>query len=718
MLITFSNLKDFALLLSNVLRDFDPGTMFWHQDNPILFPNYDKDGFTPYKPIRKPFGVQIILESFSRSCGYKSYNALLADQHRPEILNVHLNDLNPAPRNAYFTALWVRFINEMCDSVHSGYNKQQIPSYITFRNFKPHNFQHLIPFMGWGFEVTLKPNKEVGRKIEYLESYYPIALSMLFTALEIGMDKIQVADTKRPKARSSRARFNDHAQNEDIYSWQLNRVPLRKFLTHEQWQDTNFSQFKSALTLSMSFLFDTTLKFEDQGDDPLNCLITITSPVDIAALAKHAIELLEAHIYLREWALNQCAQIADKSYYTSIEHKAVSTLNSNYVPKEFAWTIEHQLSLHGNNISECAIYGTKAFWINQCWHTCKNDRILIAQPKTALEKHVQNFINYSLKPFKKPVEILHPLGRCFEIQGVDRFIKNCNGLVQTQDIPKKVLVIDDFSWAGGIIDVDLMKLAIHSQIMAILPRDSFDFDMYSKRMGNPGVIQFDPVVNALKTPKLKIKQIEYNSATVFDDGEADLMFNFELPQIIHSICMERIPDNLIKSQFLKPYEQAIEDRYDYFNFSRCNSTFDDFIFTKDRHDKKYYCMLNIKLFDTPYNARLDLDPMCGWNQFSVLCSMNSLDLDDHPEFEFELSLCYSEEDKAHKKRLGALEPLVDVLNGDGNMEISTLIKDSLYDSRLQWGTIKEFVEGQGADNSNLDTLYQFIAYCPHSIEYI
>lgn len=61
MLIPFAKLKDTALLVSNILRDFDPDTMFWRIDSPILFPNYDKDGFTPYKDVRKPFSVQIIM---------------------------------------------------------------------------------------------------------------------------------------------------------------------------------------------------------------------------------------------------------------------------------------------------------------------------------------------------------------------------------------------------------------------------------------------------------------------------------------------------------------------------------------------------------------------------------------------------------------------------------------------------------------------------------
>lgn len=716
MLIPFSNLKDFALLLSNVLRDFAPETMFWHPDNPILFPNYDNNGFIPCQTMRKPFSVQIILESFSRSCGYKSYNALLADRNRLDVLDVDLIDLNPVPRNPYFTALWVCFINEMCKSVYVGYTNQAIPSYLTYRNFKPHNFQHLIPFMGWGLEVILKPNKKAGREIEFLESYYPIALSMLFTALEIGLEKIQVADKKRSKVRSSKARFNSDSQDDDIYFWQLNRVPLKKFLIHQQWQDSNFLQFKNSLTLSMSFLFDTTLKFEDQGDDPLNSLVTLTSPVDIASLAERAMNLFRTFVGLREWAVKQCAQITDQRYYTSIDHKAISTLNSSYVPKEFAWAIEHQLSLNENNISKCAIYGTKAFWINQGWHTVKNDRMLTELSNDKLENHILNFIQYHLRPFKKPVEISYPLEYCFEIQGVDQFVKNSNGLVKTQDIPKKILIRDGFSVVFGEQELDLMKLAIHSQIMAILPRDSYDFEMHSKRMGNPGIIQFDPVKNNLKTPKLKIKAIEYNSATVFDAAKADLVFNFELPHLIHSICIERIPDNLINSQLLKPYEQAIEDRYDYFNFIQGNSSFDDFMFTTDHRDQKYYCMLNIALFDTPYNVGLDLDPMNGWSQFSVLCSIDSLDFDNYPKFE--LSLCYSEEDKTHKKRLGALQLIVDALNGDTNMDISTLIKNCLYDSRLQWNDHKIFIEGQGAENSNLDTLYQFITHHPHSIEYI
>ena len=718
MLIPFSNLKDYALLLSNVLRDFDPQTMFWHSDNPILFPNYDKDGFTPYKDAHKPFGVQIILESFSRSCGYKSYNALLADQYRPEILDVHLNDLNPAPRNAYFTALWMRFIKEICDSVHSGYVNQSIPSYLTYRNFKPYGFQQIIPFMGWGFEVFLNPNKEIGRKVEYIDSYYPIALSMLFTALEMGMDCVLVTDKKLPKARSSKARYNNHIQNEDVYCWQLNRVPLKKFLTHEQWQDPNFLNFKVSLSACMSFLFDTTLTFEDQGDDPLNCLVTMTTQVDVPDLFANAKKLFQIHSYLRKWAINECAQITDQRYYTSLQYKAVSTLNSSFVPTEFSWIVDHQLSLRGNNISGCAIYGTKAFWLNHCWHTWDSDHVLMRAEKSALEQHARSFITYGIKPYKEPIDAPYQIEYYFEIQGVDRFVKDCNGLVNHQDIPKKIVLKDDFNMLHGDIELDMLKLAIHSQIMSILPRDSFDFEMHSKRLGNSSVIKFDPVVdveNAAKMPKLKIKPVKEQSKA-FSAAEADLVFNFSLTQIIHSICIERIPDNLIQSNYLKPYKHPIGDQFDYFDFASCDSNFDDFMFTTDQKNFKHYCMFNIGLVDTPYKVGLDLDPMCGWNQFSVLCEIYGLDYDDCPDFE--LSLCYSDEDKTHKKRLPALELVVDALNGDAFMEISTLIKDCLRDSRLQWKNHKSFLKGQGKENSNLDTLYQFITYHPNSIEYL
>lgn len=715
MLIPFANLKDYALLLSNVLRDFDPQTMFWHSDNPILFPNYDKDGFTPYKDVHKPFGVQIILESLSRSCGYKSYNALLADQYRPDVLDVHLNDLNPAPRNAYFTALWLRFIRQICDSVHSGYVNQSIPSYLTYRNFKPHGFQQIIPFMGWGFEVILNPNKEIGRKIEYIDNYYPIALSMLFTALEMGMECVLVTDKKQPKARSSKARHNNHIQNEDVYCWQLNRVPLKKFLTHEQWQDPNFLNFKVSLSACMSFLFGSSLTFEDQGDDPLNCLVTMTTQVDVRDIFANAKKLFQIHSYLRKWAINECAQITDQRYYTSLQYKAVSTLNSSFVPKEFSWIVEHQLSLCGNNISECAIYGTKAFWINHCWHTWHSNHALMMAEISALGQHTRNFITYDIKPYKEPVDAPYPIEYYFEIQGVDRFVKDCNGLVKHQDIPKKIVLKDAFNLLHGNIELDMLKLAIHSQIMAILPRDSFDFEMHLKRLGNPSVILFDPVIDSVKTPKLQIKQVN-DKTKAFSAAEADLVFNFSMSQIIHSISMERIPENLIQSLCLSPYKQAIEDRYDYFDFSSCNSTFDDFIFTDDLFKSSRYCMLNIGLFDTPYKVGLDLDPMCGWNRFSVICEIKGLDFDDNPDFE--LSLCYSEEDKTHKKRLSALELVVDALNGDAYMEISALLKDCLYDSRLQWTDHKSFLEGQGEENSNLDTLYQFITYHPNSIEYL
>lgn len=713
MLIPFAKLKDTALLVSNILRDFDPETMFWREDSPIIFPNYDKDGFTPCKPVRKPFSVQIILESFSRSCGYKSYNALLADQHRLEILDVHLNDLNPAPRNAYYTEYWNTFINTMLQSIYTGLVNNTIPSYLTYRNFTQDiNAKNRMAFMGLSLNAICEVGGAKKFDFDFIPHYYPIALSVLMTALQFPRHKLEgfvpkTPITIRPEFPVYLAEYIERGVDHSLI---IPDLPLTYFLVHKKWHEPDFKLFKTNLMLTMHEVFGVSLNIVEHTDNPLDSVVNLVMPYDFYEVYNHGTKMLALHQKLQNFVLEKANALAhDKGYYTHLHCKAITATRSDFKPKEFTWNIHQGFKKAQNkHIDHQEIYGTKAFWINQCYHlfTPRPDNLLHWNNDT-LEECVSLMMN-DLRSFKEPVATKRQYKYQFAIQGTGQFIKNTGNIYNIKDIPKYVTVYSDDLFMPR--ESSVAKMAVHAKIVQLL-KDPYDsFDIHNKYFGDQNVIEFKALEPHLKNPKLKLKDITHEHLT---EKKSDLTFDLNYTDVIYSISVDRIAEHLLEGGKLKPYPYKFKSYSEEFNFIQYEGNYEDLIFTQGIEDQTYHCMLSLELFEVPYNTKTRYELDDGWHECQLFCQLSSLDPDKLEILD--LSLPYTDKNADENHRCPGFWDFLPLLQK--KPEFLQLIKDYLRWSKGEWKQLNALVRDTEGHKHTLDDLINYMTYHPNGIIY-
>lgn len=712
MLIPFAKLKDTALLVSNILRDFDPETMFWREDSPILFPNYDKDGFTPYKRVRKPFSVQIILESFSRSCGYKSYNALLADQHRLEILDVHLNDLNPAPRNAYYTEYWNTFINTMLQSIYTGIVNKTIPSYLTYRNFIYADVNNRMAFIGLSLNAICEVGGTKKFDFDFIPYYYTIALSILMSALQIVRHKVDVLPESPVKIRPEFPGYLINEIEEIEHSWIVPDVPLKQFLVHKKWHEENFTQFKTNLMIAMHEIFGVSLSIVEQNDNPLDSLVSLVMPYDFYSLYKHGIQMNDLHKKLQTYVIDKTHDYAvanDQGYYINNDCKAITATRSDFKPKEFAWNVQQGFKKAKNkHIDHQAIYGNKAFWLNQCCHlfTPRPEHMLSWNNDTIEE--CMDLMLGQLKPYKEPVAIKRQHEYQFEIQGISQFIKNTGNIFNIKDIPKYVTVYSSDSFMPR--EPSVAKMAVHAKIIQLL-KDQYDsFDIHNKLFGNQNVIEFQSLNPELENPKLKLKQI---SDRLLNKQKSDLTFNLNYTDLIYSMAFNRVLEEDVARRQLKSYPMEIQSYEDKIDFAQYQGSYEDLIFTQGINDQGYYCMLNLELFELPYNTDVRYDVNDGWHQCQLHCILSSID-PDKVEI-LDLRIPFTEKNAKEPYRCPGYFDFTPLLIK--KPEFLQLIKDYLRWSKPEWKQFKALMRETENHQPTLNDIQNYITYFPNGMIY-
>lgn len=715
MLIPFAKLKDTALLVSNILRDFDPETMFWREDSPILFPNYDKDGFTPYKPVRKPFSVQIILESFSRSCGYKSYNSLLADQHRPELLDVHLNDLNPAPRNAYYTEYWNTFINTMLQSIHIGIIKKTIPSYLTYRNFKHHEaVDKSLAFMGFSLNALCEVDGVNKCRFDFIAHYYPIAISVLLTALQSPTQRIEGVVPNRPILVKPEFPSDLISRIESgVYSsLVIENLPLKHFLVHEKWHEPDFNRFKTNLAITMLEVFGMSLNIVEQGDDPLDSVLHLTMPYDFNEVYKHGKNMLALHERLRTFVIDKINSLSgDKNYYTNLEYKAITATRSNFIPKEFNWNVRQVLK-KSKNLDDLAIYGNVAFWLNQCFHLFSpRPEGMHYWNKVTFDDAV-DYVLSELDFYREPVSIQRNSAYQFKILGVNQFIKDTDELYIAQDIPKMVTVYSDVVKhpKNHPRSVDIAKMAVHAKLISLLQNIRSPVDARNKIMGDLDVFEFKSLMPELGNPKLKIKEVKPDK---INHNKSNLVFDLNHADLIFSIGFERITDQTLRDMALKPYQAEIDYYNEVFNFRDYKGSFGDLMLTSNGTKPGYFCKFRIRLFDAPYKSKMRYQLDSGKNEFTMVCWLPTLDpakLDSiHP-----ISRYNNEEVGGFTLNEGFWHFMVDELTASQNF--LQLVKDYLTWSKREWQSFKSLVEESNFDSHDFNDFQKYITLYPNGLQ--
>ncbi|QIC72069.1 MULTISPECIES: hypothetical protein [Acinetobacter] len=385
-----AELNDFARLLANVLRDFNPDSMFWCSQSPIVYPNYNKDGFEPSKAARKSFGVQTLLETFARSSGFNSYKAMLTKA--PQYSSIDLSDLDPYPRNSYYSCWWRCFISNIVTTTFKDWTNKTAPSYLTYRNFKHSDQCHIVPFLFQSvpflktsevkavYGISSIPFEDVlplnGIADTAPIHYLPLAMSMLLTAKEIGFEY---------------------------------PIPLRQFLVHEQWYEANVDHFFYQLNQAFELYFNSLIKIAVDQNDLLNSTIEfeLTFPFNEQfefAKSVHAMrEKLKALIGKR---LELCT--GDNGYYTHPQVTPTLVAKKDFPSHELRSKVQAEIAKTGG-ISHKVIYGTKAFWLNQAMvlmlqNQTEEKRIytLLKLNDAALEQKLDSLVLDQLKPYTPP----------------------------------------------------------------------------------------------------------------------------------------------------------------------------------------------------------------------------------------------------------------------------------------------------------------------------
>lgn len=713
MLIPFVKLKDTALLVSNILRDFDPDTMFWRIDSPILFPNYDKDGFTPCKDVRKPFSVQIILESFSRSCGYKSYNALLADQHRLEILDVHLNDLNPAPRNAYYTEYWNNFINTIVQSIHTGIVSKTIPSYLTYRNFTfDVHARKRMAFMGLSLNAFCDVEGVKKFEFDFIPHYYPIALSVLMTALQFPRRKLEgvVPETQLPIRPEFPVYLTEKIERGIDHSLIIPDLPLKYFLVHEKWHEPDFKLFKTNLMITMHEVFGVSLNIVEHSDDPLDSVVNVVMPYDFYEVYNHGTKMLALHEKLQSYVLDKTNAVAhENGYYTHLHYKAITATRSDFKPKEFTWNIQQGFKKARNKqIDHQEIYGTKAFWLNQCYHlfTPRPDSMLYWNDAT-LEESVDSMLN-DLRYFREPAATKRKYEYQFAIQGISEFIKNTGNIYKVKDIPKYVTVN-----SGDLFmprESSVAKMAVHAKIVQLL-KDAYDsFDIHNKYFGDQNIIEFKALDPNLKNPKLKLKDITHEYLT---KKKSDLTFDLNYTDVIYSISVDRISDRIVEMDNLKPYPYKFKSYAEKFDFIQYEGSYEDLIFTQGNDGPTYHCMLRLELFEVPYNTKTRYERDDDWQVCELFCKLSSLDPDKLEVID--LRLPYTDRNADEDHRCPGFWDFLPLLQQ--KPEFLQMIKDYIRWSNSEWKQFNALVRDTDSHEHTLDDLISYMTYYPNGMVY-
>lgn len=742
--IPFSKLNDFAHIIANILRDFHPVTMFWRKNSPILFPNADQDGFTPNGPIVKPFGIQRILEALAKSCGFNSYKALLSDEtilrnpdHR---LKVDLHNLNPNPRSPYYQEYWNTFIDNISHSIYLDLLYPQtgsspLPSYLTYRNFKRSKLSLVMPFMGYGMASISQV--DFFRKKKAVESYlilkfnsrhsqndiacfYPIAASILMTAIEKGLtehtDKSELSSEMDKALPQSIKRMYVNT------SFSLNKVPLREFLVHDQWEHDNFETFSESLIEAMDSFFNIKLKFSGRSRNPLDKLVSLDIPFDVLYDLAKAEQTALVHDRVKDIILKLSNSLADdESYYIHNQIELSSLLQENAVPEEFSWIAFSRIS-QSADISKNRLYGTKSFWLNHSINILNHIRgmsyeYLVKQTDSQLTSLIEEHVLGKLTPYQAPKAIEPKYAYQFSISGISKFVSEYTQsyLKNSFWLPKTITINSEVE-----LEENIAKLAVQAQLLKMMPNDlNSNLTIFEKQMGNPGVFIFDELREGGIEPKLIIKRLSTPKKT-------EMTVDFHISQIIESITLTRYLDEDDFDEYEESDEPESTDNppvslsssfFSSDNVPSLKELFFEYYF-KESGDQQFCCTVSLDLVDTVYKARSPsrspYGSFSGWNNMSIFCMTSNLGDGPNEDMDIHLQYCYNDEDESshHGDRLDKYFEFIAFL--ESNDQFKRFLKDYLIKINEDWKT--KIKHEQFTSFEPLDQISECLKYRPNSME--
>lgn len=543
MFIKSTELNGLAVFLANVLRNFDPHTMFWDLNAPTVFPNCDEHGFSIPQDIRKPFGVQRILESLAKSAGYNSYKGLLEDcasdvSKKLNFFNVNIHSLNPNPRNAYYTAYWESFtdclmqdikisnvIGSSCDQkegIHTLYQNINTPSSIKY-----------AAYMGWGIATISKYNLKYYKDIKIgsvigafdaksddaISHYYPIAEAIVFSVLELELAELDKG-----------SKYLKHYEIKDI--------PLHSFFKISQWNYGDLSQFLENLRKAVLDYFFVDMHVSGRKGFN-NKTVNFCFRYNVLERYEEAKKYFNIHqsvkSELQEWAENA---ENDSRLYT---HPLITQkhIMSNLGDQRELGFYALKSYIENNNSESNFLALTKQSWANYCLKFSTYPLGLLHNYDSSRFKgRIDDFLNQLIEVEVRPKREKEYFLYHYTLSNYDYICLNDD---ENVILPHRVTVRSEYE-----LITPFAELAVQAEILQLLPT-RMDFDYYTKLIGDASKIAFENNRGELLDPVINLKKIGKVE-------KPDLIIDFNFKNIVHQINVDPFVNDI---KYASIYDAAI-----------------------------------------------------------------------------------------------------------------------------------------------------------------
>lgn len=370
-----SELSEIALSVSHTLKGFDSKTMFWSGSLSCAYPNYNMLEVKPYPDVRKPFGVQAVLESFAKSVGFKTYNGLLKSELKSiQLRKDALNHLNPNPLNPYYTERWER----LCAVIMEDAINNELVSVNLIRNFKQNSYLALLPYLDKSahncvtvhYEFT-KRNKmyldfHIEDRLRKYIPYYSIASSMYCMALEKLVELKGCSDWFKEQDFDTQIINECCAKDKSSDRTEI-RIPVVDMLNNRQWDEGNHSKFLQDIMFAMAELFSVIVRFEGEGKSPLDKVAVFKiKTMDVAELMVAKLNQHNFENYKKACDVVLKAVGDDRYFYTCnlVEGKKFNSALLDYC----AQNINHKYEgIHLKAVNGEKYFARKVFWVNSAY---------------------------------------------------------------------------------------------------------------------------------------------------------------------------------------------------------------------------------------------------------------------------------------------------------------------------------------------------------------
>lgn len=496
--IQISELSEIALSVSNTLKSINLNTLFVDRGFWGVYNNFNLLEVKKHRDIKKPFGVQAVLESFAKSVGFKSYNGLLnSGLTSIQIGNDALNHLNPNPLNPYHTNIWECLCFEIMEA---GLSNKLLPIK-TIQNFKKNHYIDLLPYAGKGIFnlVTVRSefstiddedyNYVVPNNIEKHIPYYSVVSCMYCMAIEKLIDLKEYSNWFKAQHIDFKA-FEELYAFRDVNDWIEIRIPVKEMLIKDQWESGSYTGILQDITLALAELFSIVVKFEGEGKSPIDKIAVFKVKhkeiyqMMIAKQKKQNHELLKqsCDVILNEVDGDQgfyCCDLVEKKQFNPIGLKMLSKyINYDYMGVYFK-------AVNGEKH-----FAKKAFWVNACCNYIDLKKNLDIQKCLLL---IRSFLNNHLKPVVVSSE--KECNFSDDLPYQQTYVLSTTNFKLSTLIPKYISLDSEYPLKHYVGEVFIQNILMNYNL-----KNEVSLDLDSKSIGHPDTLVIS------ETEKIKIRK--------------------------------------------------------------------------------------------------------------------------------------------------------------------------------------------------------------------